>query len=343
MIVVVMDPDPDRFSALVLAVVGTGVEALLGQDPLVTLDLPVVPGRIDPDALVATDERADRPAERFGDVVAAVIGHQAGEPGDAVRSEERPSAMEEPDGRGGLLVLECFGVGQAGEPIDHRVEIGVAHPLAMLLPVLDRAPPVGPPAATLAQLPDLLHVHVEHVSRVAGEDPPWPAEVLPVGGDISYPVQSEALQPSRHRAHAAADPVAVSEFAGDPAGRPLPRPSPLLDQLHHWCWEAGGTVCWCAGVVLEAGRAGCSVAGYPLRERGAGDVELRGDVRDRSAALDHLGDGALSSEYGQRGVTVGHGTGLLPDGGCLDTTHRAGQGPVPSSSPCGYNVMTRNT
>src|SRR5699024_9915609 len=37
-----------------------------------------------------------------------------------------------------------------------------------------------------------------------------------------------------------------------------------------------------------------------------------------------------------------HGTGLLPADGCLDTTHRAGQGPVPSSPLRDYNVMTRN-
>ena len=35
--------------------------------------------------------------------------------------------------------------------------------------------------------------------------------------------------------------------------------------------------------------------------------------------------------------------GLLPDDGCFSTTHRAGQGPVPSSPLRDYNVMTRNT
>src|SRR5699024_6155984 len=71
--------------------------------------------------------------------------------------------------------------------------------------------------------------------------------------------------------------------------------------------------------------------------------ELGSDVGDRASANDHLSDSSLPSKSGERGITVGHGTGLLPADGCLDTTHRAGQGPVPSSPLRDYNVMTRNT
>lgn len=48
MVVVVVVPDSDRIAALVLGVVGAGVEALIGHQPLVTLDLPVVPGSVAP-------------------------------------------------------------------------------------------------------------------------------------------------------------------------------------------------------------------------------------------------------------------------------------------------------
>lgn len=57
MVVVVVDPDPDRVSPLVLGVVGAGVEAFVGHESLVALDFPVVAGRVDPGALVPADER----------------------------------------------------------------------------------------------------------------------------------------------------------------------------------------------------------------------------------------------------------------------------------------------
>lgn len=74
-----------------------------------------------------------------------------------------------------------------------------------------------------------------------------------------------------------------------------------------------------------------AIAGDPYRQRGPSDVELRGTVRERTANLEELSDCALSSDSSQRGITVGQGTGLLPGDGCLDTTHHAGQRPVPSS------------
>ena len=71
-------------------------------------------------------------------------------------------------------------------------------------------------------------------------------------------------------------------------------------------------------------------------------MELGGNVSDRASALEHLGDSSLSSKDGQRGITVGHGTGLFQQVNGFSTTHRAGQGPVPSSPHGDYNVMTRN-
>ena len=85
-------------------------------------------------------------------------------------------------------------------------------------------------------------------------------------------------------------------------------------------------------------------AADPFRERGAGDVELGGDVRDRAADVDDLGDCALSSDDGQWGITVVHGTGLLLRDGCLDTTHRASPGALfLHPRPGVHNVMTRNS
>ena len=52
MIVVVVDPDADRFAPFVFGIEGVGVEAFLREDPLVTLDFPVVPGRVGPGPLM---------------------------------------------------------------------------------------------------------------------------------------------------------------------------------------------------------------------------------------------------------------------------------------------------
>ena len=88
--------------------------------------------------------------------VRAVVGDQAGDSRDAVGSEEHSGAVEETDGRRGFFVLERFGVGEAGEPVDDRVEVGVADSLAMLLLVLDGASAMGPPPAAVLKLPTFL-------------------------------------------------------------------------------------------------------------------------------------------------------------------------------------------
>ena len=53
MIVVMVDPDSDRFAPLAFGVEGVGVEAFLGKDSLVALDFPVVPGRVGTGPLMA--------------------------------------------------------------------------------------------------------------------------------------------------------------------------------------------------------------------------------------------------------------------------------------------------
>lgn len=52
MIVVVVDPHPDRGPAGALTVVNPRVQALFGKDSLVTLDFPVVARRVGAGALM---------------------------------------------------------------------------------------------------------------------------------------------------------------------------------------------------------------------------------------------------------------------------------------------------
>src|SRR5699024_2031313 len=181
-VVVVVVPDADRIAPFVLAVVGAGVETFVGHQPLVALDLPVVAGRVGPSALLPANERA---------------------------------------GRHGSLVLESLGAGQAGEPVLHRVEVGVDDLLlmsALARQGLGAAAAVGPPAAAVGNLPDLLHVHVDHVPGVAGDDLARPAQILALGSDVADPIQPEAVQPARHSPHAALNTVPFGELTSDPAG-----------------------------------------------------------------------------------------------------------------------------
>jgi hypothetical protein len=117
MVVVVDVPDVDRGGALGFAGPDAGVEELLGEDPVVALDLAVVAGCVGSDPLVAGGDRGHGPAEGGGLVVGAVVGDHPHEPGDAVGGEERPGAVEEPDRGGRLLVGQVLGVGQAREPV----------------------------------------------------------------------------------------------------------------------------------------------------------------------------------------------------------------------------------
>lgn len=56
MVVVVVHPDPDGVAAGLLTGEGAGVEDLAGQQPVVPLDLAVVPWRVVLDALVPARE-----------------------------------------------------------------------------------------------------------------------------------------------------------------------------------------------------------------------------------------------------------------------------------------------
>ena len=232
--------------------------------------------------------------------------------------EEHACAVEERDRRRSSLVLERFGVGEAGEFVFDGVEVGVAD--FLLVSALPRqcllaAAALGPPAAAVGDLPDLLHVHVDHVPRIAGGDLPWSAQVFPVRSDVSDPVKAEPVQPAGHGPNSAVGVVPVGELAGDPSGRPLLHAPQVLDQLHPFRPQARRAVHRDAGAVLEPGRTASPVASDPLRDRGPGDVELRRDVRDQPVSLDHQSDGSLSTKHGPRGITVGHGMGLfLGDG-----------------------------
>ncbi|CWB19403.1 Uncharacterised protein [Streptococcus pneumoniae] len=117
-------------------------------------------------------ERDHLGGEVHGPVVVAVVRDHPVDP-DPVGGEERPRPAEEPDRGHRFLVLQRLGVGQAGEPVDRRVQVGVADPSARPALGCSRVlgvPAVSTPAAPLGDAPDLLHVQVHHVPRPSRGD-----------------------------------------------------------------------------------------------------------------------------------------------------------------------------
>ena len=103
MVVVVVVPHGDGVAALLLLGVVARVEALLGQDAVVALDLAVVSWGVGADPLVAGGQGGNGCGEGPGPVVRPVVGNNPHEPGDAVGGEEGPGTAEEADRGGGLL------------------------------------------------------------------------------------------------------------------------------------------------------------------------------------------------------------------------------------------------
>lgn len=197
-------------------------------------------------------------------------------------------------------------------------------------------------SGSAALLADLLHVQVEHVAREAGDDLPVLSVVLPCRVEVSAAGDPQPLQPSADSADAVVV-AAAGEFQGDAASRPLAVPSPGVDELEDLGRQPRRTPGRSTGAVLKSFDAVVAVAVDPLRECGAGDACFGGDVGDGTAIGFDTFDQAEPSGRGQRRITVGHGTGLFQQMDGFSTTHRAGQGPVPSSPIRDYNVMTRNT
>src|SRR5699024_11443185 len=90
-----------------------------------------------------------------------------------------------------------------GVSIDSRVQVGIADTL--LMGALGRqrvgaAASVSPPAAPVGDLPDFLHVQVQHVAGKPGDDRPGLPVVLAGRGEVTTTIEAEPLQPARDRA-----------------------------------------------------------------------------------------------------------------------------------------------
>src|SRR4029450_13002230 len=197
--------------------------------------LPVVTGGEGADPLVhAHAEAVQGLEEGAGAVAGAVVGDDPGDPVDAVGGAERPRSGHKSDRGAGLLVGQVLGVGQPGEPVHGGVQVDVAGadrgvgradvaPLAGPAggPVGCGTPAVGAPASTVGDPAYLLHVHVDHVPGIPGDDL---LRGLPVRGargvQVTQPADAQAPQPAPDGALADGH-TPGAQLGPDRAGRPL--------------------------------------------------------------------------------------------------------------------------
>lgn len=168
------------------------------------LDLAVVPGRVGADPLMPVSQGFHGAGEVLRPVVGPVVADHPVDPGDPVGSEERPCAGEEADPGGYFLILTGLGVGQEGEAVQDRVQVGVPGPRPGS--TFGRrggrtAAAVGPPATTIRVPPECLHIQVDHVPSPRGPDAlGWVSQVLPIRGEITQPGDPQPHQPADHGA-----------------------------------------------------------------------------------------------------------------------------------------------
>ena len=140
--------------------------------------------------------------EVFGSVVGTVVGDYPVDAGDPVGDEERPCAAEEPDRGGCILIIEGLGVSQAGETVHGRVQVGVPPTPAGAAfggPPGRRIASVDPPATTVGDLPELLHIQVDQVPGEGRGDRCRVAVVLPAGVQVFASGDPQPVQPARDR------------------------------------------------------------------------------------------------------------------------------------------------
>src|SRR5699024_4351285 len=124
-VVVVVDvPDRDRGRAVLLAVEISGIEQFLGQDSLVALDLSIVLRGVRLGLLMAGALAYD-PREVTGPVARPVVGNDTVDVGDAVGCEPDFGSGQERRRGGSLLIRQRLCVGESGEAVDGRVQVGV--------------------------------------------------------------------------------------------------------------------------------------------------------------------------------------------------------------------------
>jgi hypothetical protein len=290
-----------------------GIEELFGQDAVVSLDFAVVAWRVGRDALVPSTEEG--PGEALGSIAGAVVCHDPFDACDPVGGQPGAGPMEEGDGGDGLLVRQCFGVGETAVSVYGRVQIDVATALSLLPPVdgfgLVTAASVCAPASAVRDAAHLLHVDVDHVAGPSGMDLPRLAIGFTIGVDEPAPVDADLSQVPVHGPSTDGR-SGLGQLEGDPGSGPLVGPAQLFYEYEDLGRCRGRLVVRRGRAVLQPEFAVAPIAIYPLRCARPGHPHLGCDVRNRPrpATLDQ----STAPLDGEGRVPVRHAVGPGAEG-----------------------------
>ena len=139
-------------------------------------------------------------------VVEGVVGHHPLDAGDAVGGEEGRRAGEEAGAGASALIGVQLGVGEAAVVVDRRVQVVIAGPPLGAGPP---GPPAGPPAATVGDAPELLHVQMHQLT--------WALALIaqPAHRPAAHPLAGERVELAEARQAVAGDHPA-DRRGGDP-------------------------------------------------------------------------------------------------------------------------------
>lgn len=305
--VVLVQPGLQGVAAFLLAAVAAGVGPPVGHGAVESLDFPVGLRAVRPRALRCDREFLAGIAPQEGAVRAAIVRQDAFD-GDAAVGEPVDRPVQDGDGGDGGLVVVDFGVRDAGVVVDDGVhervpQLGVV-PLAAGVAWGGRAVLLAlaaadiTPAASVGDVPELLHIHVHE----------RPGVVMLVTADrfacgaiyVCEPVQPSGRENSMHGGRRDAEPARELDrpFAKSQAQAHAALGRRLARLVRRGLRSRGPVV----------HRFAICVAVYPPLHCRPGHLEASGDLADRPAVIYDKASDFEAVAGSQSGICVGHGT-----------------------------------
>src|SRR5690606_4741924 len=232
-----------------------------------------------------------------------VVGHHPLDAGDAHGGEVDSCPAQEPGAGLGPFVVVDLAVGQAGVVIDHGVDVVIAD--ALLAVAVARVAAVGAPPATIGDLAQLLHIHVDQL--------PGPGPLVAYGGCLGgadllpgHRVQLAQIGHAGAAQHPRDGARGHTQLGGDPVRPAAVGAAAVHDPLGHRARCAPGAVVGAAGAVIQAVLALLVVAFEPIVGALARYTHRLGGVGHRPPLLAHPPHQQQASLERQTGITVGH-------------------------------------
>src|SRR5690606_20535539 len=206
-----------------------------------------------------------------------VVGHHPLDPGDAHGGEVGRRPPQEAGAGLGPFVVVDLAVGQAGVVIDHGVDVVIADTPGLVLGLVGRGAAVGAPTATIGDLAQLLHIHVDQL--------PGPGPLIAHGGGLGgadlltgHRVQLAQIGHAGATQHPGDGARGHAELGADPVRPAAMGAAAGHNPLRHLRGCAPGAVVGAAGAVIQAAFALLVIALEPVVGALARDAHRLGGV-----------------------------------------------------------------